>query len=124
MPLTWNCTAPSSHCEMAIEELIPSPEYRILVRVIEVMMRRPYAISTGGTPETCDTSTAPAASAAARPAAPYTVRAALTSGARISTAPIAASTISTRSQPCVPIHGTRTRLKLSAPAIAPPVLAA
>ena len=25
LPLTWNCTAPSSHCEIAMDELMPSP---------------------------------------------------------------------------------------------------
>ena len=33
LPLTWNCTAPSSHCEMAMEELMPSPVYRIFERL-------------------------------------------------------------------------------------------
>ena len=41
------------------------------------------------------------------------------------TAPAAAeSTMSMRSDPCVPIHGTRIMLKASAPAMAPAVLAA
>jgi hypothetical protein len=87
-------------------------------------MRRPYAISSPGTAETLAVSQPATASDAASPMVPAIPGDCLTTWPSAKTALTAASTINTCSQPLVPIQGMSTRLKASAPRMAPPVLAA
>src|SRR5260370_31342806 len=109
---------------MAIEALIPSPVYRIFERPDEVMMRRPKAISSPGTPDTDHVIKPTATAEAARVATPILFGDLQASAASTTTPATAEPTMSKRSAFCVPIQGIKRRLKPRAPRIAPPVLAA
>ena len=111
------------YCETAIEEFIPSPTYKICESPAN-LLRRPYAMTTPGTAGTLAARRPTAATDAASHHVAAFVRRAQTKGDSTHIALTPESTIKAHSACRVPIRGISSMLKASAPAIAPPVLAA